>query len=107
VVKKFDARPVFGRRAAWEELAGILADKGCVVEVNTSGLFHPVGQMYPGPEILGILAQRGVAVTLGSDAHGPDEVGRGFDAAVKALKAVGISEITTFCRRKQARVRLP
>jgi histidinol-phosphatase (PHP family) len=38
----------------------------------------------------------GVPVTLGSDAHTPDDVARDFDKAVALLRDAGYSEMATF-----------
>ena len=50
------------------------AEKDMVVEVNTSGVYKPVGEIYPGRRILEICKQLGVPITLGSDAHLPGHV---------------------------------
>ncbi len=42
----------------------------------------------------------GLRVTLGSDAHRPQDVGAGFDRAVQMLEEAGYWEIVTFERRK-------
>jgi len=55
---------------------GILKEAGkagMAIEINTSGLRKPVGRQYPSPEILKMAALNGLKLTLGSDAHSPQE----------------------------------
>lgn len=67
-----------------------------VVEVNTNGLFKPVGEVYPAPEILHNCYQYGIPVTLSSDAHSPENVGRKLKWAAGLLRQVGYTQIATF-----------
>ena len=68
------------------------------VEVSTAGLHKPVGELYPHPDFLRACRVRGVPVTLGSDAHSPDLVGRDFDRARELLTSAGYETITVFER---------
>ena len=47
-----------------------------------------------------MFCERGVPVTLGSDAHGPGEVGGLFDEALAVLRGAGYGSITRFDRRE-------
>jgi histidinol-phosphatase (PHP family) len=47
-----------------------------------------------------------VPVTLGSDAHNPEEVGRYFEKAIKLLKEIGYEKIAKFTKRKMELVKL-
>lgn len=76
------------------------ADKGRVVEINTSGKYHPCASFYPEFEILEECRRSGIRITLGSDAHSPNEVGRDLDIAIEMAKKAGYSEICAFTRRK-------
>jgi histidinol-phosphatase (PHP family) len=48
----------------------------------------------------------GILVTLGSDAHNPEEVGRYFDKAFKLIKEVGYEKIAKFTKRKMSLVKI-
>jgi histidinol-phosphatase (PHP family) len=87
--KKFGFRPSPEVMDDYRRLAGVIAEHGLVCEINTAGLRKPVREMYPGPDLLKILRQAGVGVTLGSDSHKPDEVGADFSAAVELALAAG------------------
>jgi histidinol-phosphatase (PHP family) len=45
-----------------------------------------------------------VPVTLASDAHRPDDVGRSFDRALAVLRQIGYRTITVFDRRDRRQV---
>ncbi len=66
------------------------------VEVSTSGLRKPVGEMYPSPELLRMCLEAGRPVALSSDAHLPEHVGFAYDRAVEALRAEGVEELAVF-----------
>ncbi len=56
--------------------------------------------MYPDPEFVHIAAELGVPVTLGSDSHCPEDVGRDFDRALELIRSAGYTELATFEGRK-------
>lgn len=89
LVKKWGHRPLRPIEDAARTLAERIARADVVVEVNTAGLRKPVAELYPDVDLLRLLREHGVAVTFGSDAHGPDDVGRDFDAALIAVREAG------------------
>jgi histidinol-phosphatase (PHP family) len=93
-VEGFDYGPV----------ADAIAAGGVAIEVSTAGLRKPVGQLYPHPHLLAECRERDVPVTLASDAHTPDLVGRDFDRARELLRSVGYETITVFERRHAKQV---
>lgn len=92
LVKKFGHRPAEPPLAAMRRLVERVAAAGPAVEVNTAGLRKPVGEPYPGAELLASLARSGVPLTFGSDAHAPVEVGSDFAAAVGYARSAGYAE---------------
>jgi histidinol-phosphatase (PHP family) len=98
-----DLVKIFGARAAsfnYEPVVEAIAAAGVAVEVSTAGLHKPVGELYPNPEFLGACRARGVPITLASDAHSPDLVGRDFDLALELLRSVGYDTVTVFEQRR-------
>jgi histidinol-phosphatase (PHP family) len=89
LVKKFGHFPSFDPRELYVEAARVAASAGVLIEVSTAGLRKPVGELYPGPELLAAFQAAGVAATVGSDAHQPSEVGFCIDAAYDALQVAG------------------
>ena len=97
-----DLVKIFGERAAafdYAEVADAIAQTGIAVEVSTAGLRKPVRELYPHPDLLAACRERDVPVTLGSDAHSPDVVGRDFDRARELMRAAGYETVTVFERR--------
>jgi histidinol-phosphatase (PHP family) len=107
VVKVFGRRP---ERQLEEELheraADAIAAAGVAVEVSTSGLRKPVGELYPDPHFLRLCRERDVSVTVASDAHVPSLVGRDFDRARELLRSAGYETITLFEQRRPRQVPL-
>lgn len=98
-----DLVKIFGERAASFDYSGVvdeIAAAAVAVEVSTAGLRKPVGELYPHPDFLVACRERGVPVTLGSDAHTPDLVGRDFDRARELLRSAGYDTVTIFERRR-------
>jgi histidinol-phosphatase (PHP family) len=101
VIKKFGHRPERDTAGLYASVAAALKDAGVAIEVSTAGLRKPVGEIYPGPELLLECARQAVPVTLGSDSHKPEEVGFQLDWAVETLKAAGYGEIVRFEGRRK------
>ena len=101
LVKKFGHRAKRDFSREVELLAKKLKASGIAVEINTAGLLKPVAEMYPAREIVGILFRQDVPVTLGSDAHTPENVGYAFDSAVDMIRTAGYRYISGFTKRKR------
>ena len=89
-----DLRPA-ARRAGIE----YPALEGVALEISTAGLHKPVGELYPDAAFL---AAARLPITLASDAHVPQNVGRDFDRAVELARAAGYETVTVF-ESRQAR----
>lgn len=79
----------------YEPILRALVDSGTALEINTSGLRHPVGETYPSAAIVSRFRELGGrAVTVGSDAHRAEHFGwaladgyqYAIDAGFKALR---------------------
>lgn len=101
LLKKFGYRPRGDVAALYEETVRAIAAAGVVVEVNTAGLRQPVGEIYPAPFFLSLCYRYDVPVTLGSDAHRPEDVGRDLNHAVDLLLRIGYREVVTFEGRRR------
>ena len=74
------------------------------IEVNTSGFRKPEREQYPGTEILSIARDLGIPLTIGSDAHSPQDVGRDFDKAAELIELYGNGKIAVFEKRRRSMV---
>lgn len=79
---------------------------GTAVEINASGLDKFTGEPFPGPELLKAFFAAGVPITLASDAHLPDEAGRGIDQAAVLAASVGYENRLRFSQRAATEVPL-
>ena len=87
-----DLVKIFGDRVDWDWQPVIDALDGVALEVSTAGLHKPVGELYPDAALL-----RGAGrITLASDAHVAEHVGRDLDAAVEHARAAGFETVTVF-----------
>lgn len=100
LIKKFGHMPSFDPTALYEQAAEAFASSGVAIEINTAGLRKPCAELYPTMPFLRICRRHGVPATVGSDAHTPDEVGYGWDAARAALDAAGYASIVVFESRQ-------
>jgi histidinol-phosphatase (PHP family) len=110
MVCHFDLPKKFGRlpgKSFDSEIDGLLVrikDKGLSLEVNTSGWGYPIGEAYPSANILKKSCQLGIPVTLGSDAHRPDQLISHYDKASALLTNAGYTHLSTFSRRRRGRI---
>lgn len=105
-----DLAKIFGMRPDRELLGSLhthaadaIAAAGVAVEISTAGLRKPVRELYPDGGLLAACVERGVGVTLASDAHEPLLVGEGFDQALALARGAGAATVTVFDGRKGRR----
>lgn len=99
LIKKFGFVPETSLIPLYEDTLRVFVKAGVCVEVNTAGLRYPIGEIYPAPAFLRMAVRRGVPLTLGSDAHKPEQVGAGLAQALTLLREIGCHELTLFDRR--------
>jgi len=103
LVKKFGHFPSGDQAGLYAEAARAATSGGVIVEVSTAGLRKPVGELYPGAQLLRAFSDAGVPATVGSDAHDPSEVGQGIELAYEALSAAGYREVAFPVSRHETR----
>jgi histidinol-phosphatase (PHP family) len=82
-------------------------ERGIALDLNTQGLRNRCQLLTPGLEILTWYRELGgERVTLGSDAHNPDDIAANFDMAIEALQAAGLRYVTQFARRQASLVKI-
>jgi histidinol-phosphatase (PHP family) len=70
------------------------------IEVSSAGLHKPHGKLYPNPAFLAAVRDRGLPITLASDAHIPQNVGRDLDRAIDHARRAGYETVTLFDQRE-------
>ncbi len=102
LVKKHGMTTSLPLEEIYRDAASALVNSDVAIEINTSGLRKAALDLYPTLPFLQTCVDAGVAVTLGSDAHAPWQVGMDFDLALRLLRRAGITEIVTFEARRRA-----
>jgi histidinol-phosphatase (PHP family) len=100
LVKKFGHRATADMTEEVVKTAKVFKASGVTVEINSSGLRKPVGEIYPSLSVLKIYRAAGVPITFSSDSHEPTDVGRDFDKSLHLAKEAGYSEYLIFEKRK-------
>ena len=76
-------------------------EHGIALDLNTAALRRKAKVLTPGVNILRWYVEMGgERVTLGSDAHRPEQVGLHLDAALDAARVSGLKYVTQFEKRR-------
>ena len=87
-----------------DEILRQAARSGKALEINTSGLRQPLGETLPTlPYVRRFREFGGEYVTVGSDAHYAEDLGKGVNEGMKVAQEAGFSHVTLF----QSRTPLP
>ncbi|QCT94122.1 histidinol-phosphatase [Caminibacter mediatlanticus TB-2] len=76
------------------------------IEINTAGLRKPVKELYPSDELLEMILEENINLTLSSDAHSPNQVGFASDETINKLKSLGVSELIFYENKQKERIKL-
>lgn len=106
LVKKFGYRATADLSTEIEPILQLAAQQSTAIEINTSGWRKPVKEAYPSFEIIQKMFQYNVPITLGSDAHAPEEVAYNFYEALSLIKQAGYRKIVGYRKRKQYTITL-
>jgi histidinol-phosphatase (PHP family) len=87
---------MYSPEIAWDWSSVGASLDGARLEVSSAGLHKPHGKLYPNPDLLREAKQRGAEITLASDAHMPQDVGRDLDRAIEHAQAAGYETVTVF-----------
>lgn len=99
LTKKFGCLPTIDLSKERHTALDAIADAGLVVELNTAGWHKPCDDAYPRLDILRECHDRGIPVTLSSDAHQPDHLLRDFARGAQRLMEAGYAEVARFAGR--------
>ncbi|MGE5380749.1 MAG: histidinol-phosphatase HisJ family protein [Methylocystaceae bacterium] len=106
IVGHLDLIKIWGRRpdksisSYLEPLLGNLRRSGMAIEINSGGLRKPVQEIYPEPALLSMLYAANIPLTLGSDAHHPDQVGWELDRCYQLARQAGYRKLAGFTGRR-------
>lgn len=85
-----------------EEILKLIISSGKGIELNTSGIRHGLDYFHPKIQILNLYKDLGgEIITIGSDAHKPEDVGYEYRTAERMLKDLNFKYIYIFKNRKK------
>jgi histidinol-phosphatase (PHP family) len=101
LVKKFGFRPKQDISNLIDPIIDSLKNNKVCIELNTAGSRKPVKEFYPDRKILRKCYENDIPLTLGSDAHKPEEVAWKFEDAIALIKEIGYNQLVKFSGRKK------
>lgn len=104
--KKFGFRPTTASMGRYHAALRAVKEADGAIEVSTAGLRKPCREIYPSEEFLALARQLDIPITLGSDAHIPQDTGADFDQAVALARRCGYTELCRFTQRRRQLVPL-
>jgi histidinol-phosphatase (PHP family) len=97
--KKFGHRPTVDVSEHISVALDAIAESGMAVELNTAG-YYRMGEMYPSGAIVSECRKRGIAMLVTTDAHRTEQLLRGIDLGIEALREAGYTRQAVFAERK-------
>jgi len=104
--KKFAIRPTQDCSPLYRMFLEAARDRNLAVEFNTAGLRKDCREIYPAESAAHLMKEYEVAITFGSDAHAPQEVGHAFPEALDLAKKCGFTSWRRFTSRRSESVPL-
>ncbi|MGB3799241.1 MAG: histidinol-phosphatase [Lewinella sp.] len=84
-------------RKAIEETLEAIAGAGCIMEVNTRGIYrNETTDTYPTDWVVERAHQWGIRLQVNSDAHQTDQISGGFPEAYRMLTDIGVETLHVF-----------
>ena len=94
-------------QTATDNLLKEIIRNGKAIEINTSGLRHPLGRTMPEEAIVRRYGELGgTKLTIGSDAHRAHEVGEGLKDGILIAKKCGFQKLTFYVKREPIEVEI-
>jgi len=102
LIRKFDGPEASFGAETWkyiERALEVIQAVGAVLDVNAAPVRRKMGPVYPLPPLLERACAMGIPATLGDDSHGPEQVGVGLDACLRAIERAGYRRVHYLTRR--------
>jgi len=77
------------------------------IEINTSGIRYGINSFLPNIKILNLYRDLGgEIITIGSDAHKPDDISSGYKDGIELLKELKFKYLTIYKNRKKHQIKI-
>lgn len=99
LIKIFDFKPKKDIRILAQKALKAIKKADLVMELNSAGFRKPCCELYPGVNLLEIMAELDIKITFSSDAHAANQVGLNGEKTQNLAKKFGFSEVAIFKNR--------
>ena len=83
-----------------DHVFSLIKENHIALEINTAGMRF-MNEFYPAPHLMKMAHDKGLElITIGSDSHRPEDLGKDLTLALEYLKTNGFDAICTFDKRK-------
>jgi len=106
LVKVFGHKPKTDIKDLAKNAVKAIKNANMAVEINTAGLRKPVKEAYPSDELLDMILNEDIDITISSDAHSPEQVGYKINETIKKLKNLGVNELTYFKNKEKHKIKI-
>ncbi len=83
-----------------KQVLDAVSQQNMSIEVNLSGLWKPINDLYPSLDILEMVVAKGIPIVMSSDAHSPEYVGACFDEILNHIFNYKGIKMASYQRRK-------
>jgi len=84
----------------------LIKNNHIALEINTAGMRF-MNEFYPAPALMGLAREHDLdLITIGSDSHKPEDLGKDVSRAIQYLKTFGFEYLCTFDRREHSRIKI-
>lgn len=85
----------------YESMVEAAVSSDVSMEINSGGLRHAVGEVYPTMRLLNMFAEAGLSLTMASDAHVPEYAGWRLDHLSTLAKGAGFTHVARYEKRRR------
>ena len=104
LIKVFNFKPKKDIKLIAKNALKAIKDAKLVLEISSAGLRKPVGEPYPGKELLEMAYEMDIEITFASDAHSPEQVGFKIEEIKSLAKEIGYTKCAVFRKREKVLV---
>lgn len=99
LIKIFKFMPKKDIRTICFEALKEIKNANMCIEVNAAGFRKPINEPYPSKDILELIYEMDIPITLSSDAHSVEQIGYKYNDVVSLVKSVGFTKVASFENR--------
>ncbi len=106
LIKVFNFKPKKDVRLIAKNALKEIKKSNMVVEINASGLRKPVKEIYPSNELLELVKEMDIEITLASDAHTPKDIAKYSKEIKEVLKKFDFTKCAVFRNKEKDLIKI-